>query len=64
MYICDVAKDNVFKCNEILYSYLKDKLPLLSRDDKYYYFTKNERLDKVLKEAPLHIKILARVVSK
>ena len=61
MYISNVDKSKVFKCNGVVYSYLKTKLPLLSSDLDYYYFAKTAELDRVLLEAPFWIKVFVKV---
>jgi hypothetical protein len=50
----------VYKCNKRMAHYLQYEkhLPLLSVDEKYYYFVHNEELDKILESVPLMIKIL------
>lgn len=61
MYISNVDKSKAFRCNGVVYSYLKTKLPLLSSDPEYYYFAKTTELDKVLSEAPFWIKVFVKV---
>lgn len=52
---------NKFKCNKIIYNYLKDKLPLLSRENNLYYFANTEKLNHILNSAPLYIKIALKL---
>jgi hypothetical protein len=61
MFIVNSNKSNMFKCGEIVYSYLKRQVPLLSRDEKYYYFANTEALKDALEKAPIHIKIMRGV---
>lgn len=41
-----------------------DGLPILSYDDKYYYFANTERLKNSLKNMPLHLKLLYGISKK
>lgn len=61
MYISNIDKSKLFKCNNVVYSYLKTKVPLLSSDPEYYYFAKTEELDEALKNAPFWIKVFMKV---
>lgn len=60
MYISNIEKIKSFKCGQITYSYLKNKLPLLSMDNEWYYFADTEELKKILNDAPFYIKVVNR----
>jgi len=55
---------DTFRCNQILANYLiyNKKVPLLSVKKNYYYFRKNELLDKALKSLPFYIKIISKLL--
>lgn len=60
MFIANVDKKELFKCGEIVHKYLYDKIPLLSRDNNYYYYSKTERLEQLLEDAPFWIKAVIK----
>jgi hypothetical protein len=51
-----------FKCRKKLANYLMrdGHFPLLGQDGKWFYFTKNVELEKVLENLPIWLKILAK----
>lgn len=60
MYMVNANTQNTFKCGEIVHKYLYDKIPLLSRDENYFYYPKTEKLEKILEEAPFWIKVVIK----
>jgi hypothetical protein len=51
-----------YKCGGILGNYLiyVEKLPLLGIEGKWFYFSDNEKLRKILKDLPLWLKIIGK----
>lgn len=51
---------NKFKCKKMFADYLiyKKHLPLLSVDEKYYYFLKNDEFDAIFEDIPVWIKAM------
>lgn len=59
MFIQDASKlKNVFKCKNLTYKYLSDKLPLLSMNDEWYFYANTEQLKKVLDDMPWYMKVV------
>lgn len=54
-----IPSSKTYKCNGVVYNYLKNKIPLLSNDDEWYYFSKTEELKMVLDNAPFYIKVVS-----
>lgn len=53
---------DLFSCKRIIMEYLTFKcyIPLFSFSGNVYYFVKNEKLEKALKNMPLYLKVLNR----
>jgi hypothetical protein len=58
MYILNPEKiDNKIRCNKLVAKYfLERNVPILGRDDKYYYFANSELFREILSFAPFWIK--------
>lgn len=60
MYIVNAKTEDLFKCGKIVHKYLYDKIPLLSKDEEYFYYAKTEKLESLLQEAPIWIKAVIK----
>ena len=58
--------ESTYRCGKAIMRYLVETegLPVLSYDDKYYYFANTERLKNSLKSMPLHLKLLYGISKK
>lgn len=57
--------NDAFRCNRAIMEHLvKSGVPMLSYDEKYYYFANTELLKKTLKEMPLYLKVMDALSGK
>lgn len=57
--------DGAYRCNKQIMRYLVSVgVPVLSYDDKYYYFANTELLKTSLKLMPLHLKLLGSIPKR
>lgn len=65
MIINTAILEGAYRCNKQIMRYLVSVgVPVLSYDDKYYYFANTELLKTSLKSMPLHLKVLESVSKR